>query len=199
MIIYGSKGTVLGGESVKCNCPNCEAQNSIQMYVAQRYAHIYWIPFFPTNKSVVSECNNCKQVLEKKDFPPSFDRAHDNLKSNAKAPWWTYIGVILIGLLIVAGVVTSKLDDKENAELILAPKAGDIYEVKLSSDEYTLYKVDRVEDNMVYLLENQYAVNQSSGLDDLKIKPYYAESTPVPKSALKLMLEDGEIIDIDRE
>lgn len=199
MIIYGSKGTVLAGESVKCNCPNCEAQNSIQMYIAQRYAHVYWIPLFPTKKSAISECNNCKQVLDQKDFPHSFDRAHDTLKSNTKAPWWTYIGVILIGVLIVVGVITSQQNDKENAEFILEPKPGDVYEVKLRSNEYTLYKVDRVEGNIVYLFENQYSVDKSSGFRKLKKKPYYEDSSPVLKSDLKNMLDSGEIMDVDRD
>lgn len=198
MIIYGSKATGLASENINHDCPGCGADKSITMHIFQRYGHVFWIPLFPFNKIAVSECNNCKQVLRRKEFPKTFNERHQKLKAEAKTPWWTFAGLLLLALLITSGIVASKMDDKENAQLVLEPKPGDVYEVKLAYNEYTLYKVDRVEGGMVYLFENEYSTDKTSGFRDLGKKPFTDESYPIAMTDLKLMLENGEILDIER-
>ena len=78
--------------------------------------------------------------MSKKEFPANFKRGYDNVKANAKTPWWTFSGLILLAALITAGIVQLNENDKENAIFINAPKEGDIYKAKLGNKEYTLYK-----------------------------------------------------------
>jgi len=137
-------------------------------------------------------------VLEKKQFPESYKGDYEDLKFHAKTPIWMYTGLGLLAILIVAIFISISLDNTENAELVIAPQKGDIYEIKLSDKEYTLYKVDKVEGNAVYIFENEFATDQSSGVKELLLKPFYKESLPVMKSDLKVMLEKGEIMDIER-
>jgi len=48
MIIYGFKGTHLCTEALPgAACPACLAPNSLHTSLYSRYAHVYWIPFFP--------------------------------------------------------------------------------------------------------------------------------------------------------
>jgi hypothetical protein len=169
------------------------------MYFFQRYAHIFWIPFVPTHKKAVSECTNCRQVLEKKEFPLHFKNEYEDLKFQAKTPLWTFAGLGILAVVIVLGIISSNIDDAKNADLIFDPKKGDIYEMKLSATEYTLYKVDKVEGNAVYLFENEFVSDRASGVTDLYAKPFYKESTPLMKTNLKAILKSGEIMDIDRD
>ena len=198
MIFYGSAGKEIARGKIRAACTNCQEPNSINLFIVQRYAHVYWIPFIPAAKKAISECTKCNQVLEKKQFPESYKVDYEDLKFHAKTPIWMYTGLGLLAILIVAIFISISLDNTENAELVLAPQKGDIYEIKLSDKEYTLYKVDKVEGNAVYMFENEYATDKSGGVKDLLLKPFYKESLPVMKSDLKVMLEKGEIMDIER-
>lgn len=198
MIIYGAASKEIGSGKMRATCVNCEEPNTINMFIMQSYAHIYWIPLFPVAKKVISECTNCKHVVEKKHFSEKYKNGYEEIKSRTKTPIWMYTGLGIIAVIIIAAFTTSKLNDSENAELVLSPQKGDIYEIKLSSNEYTIYKVDKVEGNTVYLFENEYATDKSSGIKDLLQKPFFEESSPVMKTDLKVMLEKGQIMDIER-
>lgn len=199
MIIFGSAGKEIARGKTRAICTNCQQQNSINMYIVQRYIHIYWIPFCPAlYKEAISECTDCNQVLKKKQFPESYKSHYKDLNHSSKIPVWMFTGLGIIAVIIFGIFINIKQNDSENAELVLSPKKGDIYEIKLSDEKYTLYKVDKVEDNAVYMLENEYITDKEDGIDQLLLKPFYKESYPIMKSDLKIMLEKGEIIDIER-
>lgn len=198
MIIFGSAGKEIASGKIRAACINCQEQNSINMFIVQHYTHIYWIPFFPATKKAISECTNCKQVLETIQFPESYKSDYKDINFRAKTPIWMFTGLGIMAVIIVAAFIASRQNETENAELVLLPKKGDIYQIKLPNEQYTLYKVDKVEGNAVYIFENEYTTDKVEGTEDLLLKPFYKESLPVMKSSLKIMLEKGEIIDIDR-
>ena len=127
MVIYGTKATQLAKETVTEKCQNCGTQNSIEIYVFQKYAHIFWIPLFPTGKTAVSECSHCKQVLKQKEMPAALKASYDNIKVQSKTPIWTFSGLALLAVLISFGVYSDNQNSARNAKLILEPQAGDIY------------------------------------------------------------------------
>jgi len=199
MIVYGTRASLQKSEYIYEACPNCQKTNSVQINVYQRYAHIFWIPFFPIGKTGISVCSDCRQVLKLDQMPEALKLSYQNIKSNTRIPVWTFIGVFLIA----AGIVALTINENQKAErvgkYILAPKKNDIFEIKLKDDEFTLYKVEKVERDTVYFFANKYTTNQQTGLDDLAIKPF-DESTTYGVSIIKLkeMNKNDEIIDIDR-
>lgn len=202
MIIYGSRSKQLLKESLIEKCPGCGTQNSIDMYVFQKYAHIFWLPFFPMGKTGVSQCDHCQQVLKLKQMPPDLKTAYENLKSTTKTPLWMFIGLALIAALITTGLVYDKNKSEKNTRLIVAPQTGDVLVVKTEANQYTLYKIDHVEDNTVSVMVNDYVTDKSSGIDNLKRKganAYSDETFELTKAELKQMFDEGEIIDIDRK
>ena len=199
MIVFGSRGTHVANNIISQECPKCGTENSTRMFIFQQYAHIFWIPAFPVGKKVVTECDNCKQVIRKNGFPKNFLPEYEALKASAKTPWWTFIGLVLLAIYIMWAVYAGKQDDKQNVQLISNPQKEDIYEVKLRDDEYTLYKVDRVEGDVVYVYANEYVVDNPSGIYKLEEKPYSKESYPILKLNLQYMLEKGEILDVNRK
>lgn len=199
MIVYGSKSTELAKENLTDKCPNCGTQNSIEMTVFQKYAHVFWIPFFPMGKTGMCHCENCKQVLELKEMPDSLKASYENLKAKTKTPIWMFSGLALLAILITIGIITSKKNDEKNAQLILTPQIGDIFEIKTKDNQYTLYKIDQVEGDSVFVQTNNYETNKRTGLDDLKNKEYSEDVFGFTKTELKQMLENGEIVDIERK
>lgn len=199
MIIYGSRSKELAKEILMDKCQNCGKTNCIDMHVFQKYAHVFWIPFFPMGKTGVSQCDHCKQVFKLKEMPASLKASYENLKSNAKTPVWMFSGLALIAVLVTAMVISDKKKGEKNAQLILTPKAGDIFEIKTTDNQYTVYKVDQVQGDSVFIQPSNYEVNKLTGLNDLKKKEYSSDIFGVSKNDLKKMLEDGEIIDIDRK
>lgn len=202
MIVYGTRGKELAKELVSQKCPNCDTQNSVELHVFQQYAHIFWIPFFPIGKKGISQCNNCKQVLQSKQMPPGLADTYDRLRAQEKTPVWMFSGLALLAVLIVAAAITSKQKDEKNTALIAAPHQGDVFEVKTKANQYTLYKVAEIKGDSAYLQLNNYETNKISGLSDLKVKgdaAYTEEIFSFSKAELKEMLQKGEIIDIQRQ
>ncbi|NLO71197.1 MAG: zinc-ribbon domain-containing protein [Porphyromonadaceae bacterium] len=152
MIIYGSKATQIGTADIDEKCPNCETQNSVNMVIIQRYAHVFWIPFLPIGKKALTQCSHCQQVLEKKEFPSNFRGYYEALKIRSKTPVWTFSGAALLAFFILWIVIGGIQNDKRDAKLILSPEAGDIYKFKTEEGQYTLFKVENVVGDTVLLL-----------------------------------------------
>ena len=199
MIVYGRRATVLKTQVLFEPCPNCRTTNSVQITVYQRYAHIFWIPMFPIGKTGVSVCVNCRQVLKLKEMPSGLRLAYDNLKADTRIPIWHFSGLALIVVAIIAVSISEKNKAEKVSKLILNPKTGDLFELKIKDTVYTLYKVLKVEKDTVFFVANQYHTNVEAGLDDLKKKPFdMSETYGIPKIALIRMNKKDEIIDIDR-
>ncbi|MCS4436686.1 zinc ribbon domain-containing protein [Aquiflexum gelatinilyticum] len=202
MVVFGSKATEVATETIQDKCANCGTQNSVQMTVFQKYAHVFWIPFFPIGKTGLTQCSHCKQVLEKKEFPVYLRSNYEILKQKGKTPVWTFSGIILLFFFFILGGIVSKQREEKNLMLIASPQAGDIYEIKIDYKQYTLYKVENIEGDTVFVLLNEYETNKRRGLSDSKIRrdeSFSGETFPILKTDLKMMVEDGEIMDIERK
>lgn len=202
MIIYGTRSKLLAKQMIPQKCSHCGTSNSVDLYVFQKYAHVFWIPFFPIGKTGANECSHCQQVLQLKQMPDTIKASYTHLRSQEKTPLWMFTGLALLAVLVVAGVVTSKQKEERNAHLIAAPHQGDIFEVRTDAQRYTLYKVHAVKGDSAFLQLSSFETNKKSGLYDLKAKgetafteELYAFST----AELKEMVQKGEIIDIERQ
>lgn len=198
MIVYGTRNKQLATEHLTEKCTHCGTQNSVEMHVFQKYAHIFWIPFFPMRKTGISQCNHCKQVLQLKEMPPSLKASYETVKAQTKTPLWTFAGAGLFAVLIVIGIISAKEKDERNAKFIASPRSGDIFEIKTSNNQYTLYKVTLVQGDSVFVAPSNYETNKKTGLADLKKKEFSAELMGFSLGDLKRMLEEDEIVDVDR-
>jgi hypothetical protein len=113
MIIYGSRNKQLAKEIINEKCNHFGKQNCIDMYVFQKYAHVFWIPFFSIGKTGVSQCDHCKQMLKLKEMPSDYRLAYDNLKAQTKIPIWMFSGVALIVFGIIFGTISEKIKIKK--------------------------------------------------------------------------------------
>ena len=201
MIIYGSRNIQLAKEIVIDKCPNCGASHSVEIYIFQKYAHVFWIPFFPMGKTSISQCEQCKQVLKQKEMHEPLKSNYETLKAQSKTPLWTFAGLALIAIFISMGVYSDEKKDEKNAKLVAAPKSGDVLEIKTIENQYTLYKIDHVNGDTAFIRMPQFETNQSSGIGELKQKgdsAFSEEIVPFLNAELKEMLKKGEIQNIER-
>jgi hypothetical protein len=201
MIIYGKKVTELGSENILDKCSNCGTANSITLTIYQKYAHIFWIPFVPIGKLPETTCSHCRQVRSKDQFTLAVIEQYKTFKTNTKTPVWTFSGCFLLAIFIIFMSAENRQNKAENTIYVAIPQKGDIYEIK-SNGRYTLYKVNQVVKDSIFVLVNQYETDRITGLSDLKKKGNEAYSTDalmILKTDLKTMLDTGEIIDVDRK
>ncbi len=202
MIVYGTRSKLLAKELVTDKCPHCGTQNSTEIHVYQKWAHVFWIPFFPLGKVSASECAHCKQVLKEKEMTSSMQSILQDVKSRSKTPVWTFSGLALLAVLITWAVINDKKTDEKIAKLILAPQAGDIFEIKTPESQYTLYKVAGIQGDSVMIQQNNMETNKPSGLRKIKEQGdagYSEELISVSKAELKSWFDKGEIIDVERK
>ncbi len=72
----------------------------------------------------------------------------------------------------------------------------------MKNDHYTLYKVNKVSGDSVYLALNKYEVDREDGLDDIATKgdsAYDSAQEGIAKQFLVEMAKEGTILDIDRK
>lgn len=201
MIIYGHRSTKIASEDIYEKCTNCGTSNSVTLSIYQKHGHVFWIPFVPMKKLGFSECSQCKLIVEKDDFGPTYSAPYETLRSQTKTPWWNWSGLVILLGIIGFATLTGMQNSDENAEFVAKPKSGDIYEVNFEAGEYSLLKVTSVNGDTVWVRANMYVTNKISGLSDLKAKGdsvYYTEESGFLIKDLKGMLEKGEIVDVER-
>ena len=201
MIIYGTKSEKVLVTNISEKCPNCETANVTQLFIFQKYAHFFWIPFFPLNKTGVSQCGFCKKVLKLNEMPVGFKKVyHQNLK--VKAPRWMYIGTGIIGLFIISVIYENYEKNNQSWKYIKDLHKNDLFEIKLENGGgFTYYKIIDLKKDTIFLIRNKQLSITESGLENigtkennfLKEEPFFST-----KKAIEDKLEIGDIINVVR-
>ena len=201
MIIYGSRTTQVAKEPIADPCPHCQSSHTLDLYVFQRYAHLFRLPFFPAGKTGVVQCAHCRQVTKLREMPSPLRSVYSALAEKKKAPLWTFTGLAIIGVLILVARVQSGRHDARTTALVKSPQAGDILEVRKSTGVYTLYKIAEVRPDSVAVLPLLYSVDNPSGLRKLESGSYgyAAEPTMYSRENLSVLAHAGEILDVIRK
>ncbi|MES2265761.1 MAG: hypothetical protein V4520_03305 [Bacteroidota bacterium] len=199
MVIYGTQSKAVKTEYIAEPCPNCNTANSIQMHIFQKWAHIFWIPFFPVGKTGVSECTHCRQVLAFKDMTPSLKLSYGNVKSGASTPIWTFSAIPVIAVLIAFVVIHGNQNAERITKMIPALQKNDVLHMKIAENAYSLSKVTRVHGDSVFFVNNKMQTDAVNGLNDLKREAYDTEERFLTVAELKDLNKKDLLLDIDRD
>lgn len=131
MVIFGTRGKVIDG-SIESSleglaCGHC-GNKRFTSFGTVRYFHLFWLPMFPTAKTVGLECVHCKNCITEKQEIPSI--SYQQIRSNlftAKKLFSTYFGSIILAILVSAMLFLEHQEDLQTAELIKTPKVNDVY------------------------------------------------------------------------
>lgn len=198
MILYGTKATHRKTEYIADSCPACGTSNTMQMNVFQRYAHIYWIPFFPIGKTGVSQCNGCQQVLKFNEMTPALKMSYYNIKKQIPVPFWTFSGALALVVIFAGAAYAGRQKSDKVSKMITALKKDDILHVKLKDNAFTLLKINKVAGDSIYFVANKYQTNLESGIDDLEGKEYESEPEVITTAELQAMDKKDQILDVER-
>ena len=201
MIFYGTNGKLYATEPLPgAACPACHSPVGLHVALVSRYAHVYWIPFFPYQKIAVTQCARCHASWEEKQLGPKLAPAVRSVKKQRPAPYWTWAGLTIIAALSLYGYLRSIRDAHIDEALLASPRAGDIYTVRAdSSRQYSLLKVRQVGGNVVELVANNYEIDESSPINSLNEPARYSkEAFTLTFLDLQIMRRKGQITDVDR-
>jgi|JFJP01.1.fsa_nt_gi zinc-ribbon family len=203
MIFYGTKASnIKNGQVINVDCPHCETNTSMTYSVFGKYAHVYWIPFFPIGKVTVTECNNCKRTFEYSELPQAIQTKIDREKEKegVKTPIWMFSGLGVVAVLIAIGFVVSGQTEKKEAEYLKAPKAGDVYEMKIDNGHYSTIRVDKVDKDSLYVTFNDFETDKISGLSEIDVeKNYTIFKGSYTKKMIENLYKKDSIIAINRK
>lgn len=120
MIIYGRKASKIAELNIQnSTCPHCENTGTQHISVFGKYAHIYWIPFFPLGKEVVAECAHCKRTISQKEFSSNLKTRYEEQKDQVKRPIWHWAGVgVIAALILLFNIVDATTEDDPREKLL---------------------------------------------------------------------------------
>ena len=172
MIIYGSNEKHIFTKELPHNsCNNCQTKGSMAAQINQRYAHIFWIPFFPAGKPVYSICGNCKQVLKKKEMDESLKKEVIDAKAEARTPLYSFAGLGILALLIAFFTFQSAQTDKKESAFVTAPEIDDVYVVETREEgekAYYFCKVTALASDTVFVNYSNYVAYRNPTNSDYK-------------------------------
>jgi hypothetical protein len=201
MVIYGTTSKNLKtGQIINVDCPHCEKNTSMTYSVFGKYAHVYWIPFFPISKIRITECNTCKKTFEYKDLTEAIKTkfAREKEKNPVKTPIWLYSGLFIVAAYILFLIYDSGETKKNEAHYLKSPKVGDVYSFKSNFGFYSSMKVFEVKKDSLYVLMNEMQVDQSTGISKIDNEENYKEIYSFSKEQIKKMYKEDEIYEIER-
>lgn len=202
MIIYGTKLKHLAHVVVDERCYSCGKRYSVNLSLFQQYFHVFWIPFFPIRKRCNSACGHCKHVMEHKEASKNYSVSYENLKKTQKPLYWMFTGSILFIVLLSIGFYNYKRNERINLQYLSKPKAGDVYEIRTGTFEYSVYKVKSISNDTVYVYASKYLTDKRKEMEAIKKKgPESFQEKPIPLLLKDLpnLYDELFILDVERK
>ena len=202
MKLYGIANSLLAKyctKELKINCPNCN-NNQVQLMLFGSYFMVFFLPIFPWKKHVQATCNSCNQTIEPNALTDALNPIKQQLISKHKFPLWYSSGLAIIIISLIGYGISLNKHQKEVIHYITNPLKNDVYHIKTKEGDYTLFKVNRVTEDSVFVLLNNYKTTYKIGVETLNEKERYSKEVyGFSKNNIKSLYQTQELIDVTRE
>jgi len=183
-------------------CPECDTSTIFTYRVLRRYTHLTFIPLFPVDTVIETQCAHCDRIFEYEKLPENIRSKMQQRESQSqfRTPIWMFSGtILLIGFLAYSGYNYFIVKD-QTAEWIKNPIAGDVYDLKFSNGYYSTLRIDKATNDSIFGTANDYQVSMFYETSDIdKLENYTLKKERCSKSDLKKLYAEGEIISIKRK
>ncbi|UWX04108.1 hypothetical protein H1235_01255 [Pseudoxanthomonas sp. NC8] len=170
MIIWGSGGDIVPlGAAGTQHCATCESAREFRDVLNYRYAHVWYLFAWVTEKAYVTACSVCGRGVR-----------HDSKAFEAKLgrtpipAYRRFGGLVLLGLVatvVLAGMLAGMRSNVREDALLQDPRVGDVYTVDLQEmapgsfdgHAYGLMRVVAVDTGTVSLEVPNVGYNKLSG------------------------------------
>jgi len=195
MIFYGTRASNLkNGQIINIDCPNCQTNTSMTYSVFGKYAHVYWIPFFPISKITVAECNSCKKTFEYKELPEAIKTKfiREKEKSPVKTPIWMFSGLGIVVAIIGIVAFLNRKDDENTSLYAKNPKVGDVYYFELPEmkGHFSTLKITKISKDSIFVLSNSMEIDSKSDIGKIMEDKNYIYPESYSKVELKNLCKD---------
>lgn len=211
MLIWGSGGDVVQlGNAGEAHCQICEKDRPFKNILSYRYAHLWYLFSWVTEKTYATVCDVCGRGTrhDSKQFEEKLGKS--------PIPFYRrFGGLFLLGLIAVAvvfGIVASNQSNARETKLIAQPQVGDLYVVDLEKlvpggfdgHAYGVMRVASINGQQISLQVPNMGYSKLTGASrDLSSKArdesyYVAEQIQLPISQLQQLHDSGEIHDVSR-
>ncbi len=197
-MVFGWKEVVTAKQDIQESCVACKKSFSLTLFVLHNYIHVYYIPLFPIEKIVKTQCTSCGFILLKKEMPESLLLSYRNMKGRNRIPIWMFSGVLAVLLAIGSVVLHNKITATDSQLMIRNPHKNDLYYVKLGKGSYTTYKVKKVFGDSASILMNKFVTDKASGVYEIQDMEYNDTAVTVHKSRLEELYNTKEILEVRR-
>ncbi len=208
MIIFGGKASKIGTFDVSnTKCNYCSHLSTHNVSVFGKYAHIFWIPFFPTGKKAVAECENCKKTIPRKEFSTQLENKYLENLAQVKRPIYHWLGLGVIGIFaafMTYVIATSVPDprsefltqDQEKMSANPTMESDSIsYKIKQIFDEYAADDINPSEFEYLTKITDDKALIL---MRIPKLRKVEKESRGEVMKLIQLVLENQEVLN-DKE
>ncbi len=222
MLVWGSAGksNIIGDAGMR-NCNVCGQTRSFYYMMNYTMRHIWYLIRWSTGSKYYQLCSTChnglpveKSEIDAKNLTGEKAKSHIPFFDR----WGWAIALAGLGMFVVFAVIAGNADKKEEALMIAAPKAGDVYTInvekfvggsQMQSDsiggDYGAFRVAEVKGEAVVLDAPKLVFSRPSGVSkDIRNgktleADYYDGTLEVPVADMAKYFKDGAINDIDRK
>jgi hypothetical protein len=222
MLIWGSSGksNTIGDAGTR-NCNVCGQTQPFYYMVTYTVRHIWYLIRWTTGRKYYQLCSIChnglpveQSEIEAKNL--TGEKAKNHIPFFDRMGW--AIGLGVIGLIFVFAIIAGNADKKEEALMIAAPKAGDVYTINVEKfvggdalksnsigGDYGAFRVADVKGDTVVLDVPKLVFSRTSGVSkairdgNAMADDYYDGKMDVTIRAMVQYAKDGAIYDIDRK
>lgn len=159
------KREVLTAPMQNCECPSCKATNTLKITVSHEFFN-FGLPWFATGKKFTINCENCKKAFAQSEIPDTLYPKANEIVQSTKYSKWMFLMPIIMGIMIPFVFYKMYSTRKDNLQKIERAQIGDSYEIKLSEDNYTVFKVIKSTKDSVFFVASKFEVDYQ-GLDEL--------------------------------
>lgn len=203
LFIIGTKSyNIKNGQIDNFNCPKCSKITALNYSVYKRYTYLTLIPLFPVDKEVYTACDSCSEIMELELLSKDFQTKIEILKkdSSIKTPFWMYTGIIILIGFAIFGIYSFLKTDEISKTYIKNPKMDDVLNIKLSNGYYSTIRIEKVTQDSVFGISNDYQVDLPFDRDEIDKPENYTNSRiQYSKKEIIRLYEKGEISSIKRE
>ncbi len=202
MLFFGTnKSKLKQGTLHNITCSNCNNITKMDYVIHGKYAHVWWVPVFPSGRIALFECQGCKRLFTLPELPESIKTKYQFEKQGLRTPIWFYSGLFIIGMLILVAIGSNQITKQNNADYIENPLVNDFYGIKgESSGYYSTMKVVKVTSDSIFVIYNDLEVNKRSQVKNLnRDKNYTSSPVGYTREELRINFKGDYIFRIFRE
>ena len=200
-------------------CAVCRENRSFTNFASYTMRHIWYLVRWSTNVKYHRRCSTCHNMFDM-DAPTKADLVSGGaVKPKSPVPffdrWGWAIALAAFALLIGLAVIAGNQDKAEEAQLVAAPRPGDLYQVAIDrflpdtdsqslGSDYGVVRVERVNGDMVTVALPRVVYNRAKGArkaisgGDARSDSYYEGTIDMPLATIKARHDDGSIDDVVR-